>query len=363
MKTKRNNFSLHNNSIGYTKYSLVSNLFGYKSVGKEEKPKKPAKCFLDTHVFQSCPDNCKTNLIANPWLGKLASLCIAKEKMISFIDGENTFTVAITAFLQAQPSIVEEFANDSLANLDLVRYFFSICEPKDIKDTVENLSIEVLYKLLIIDYDNYLKIRDMLKSKKSPQANNYFALKSSKYWTVISEKKICEMISYLTKEKKEFTLASQFLLILSPDIISEFGKYVDLDEDQERELYRSLEDNIYTIPLISPKIYEHMTILFKDDMEIFFILQTMEELVKRRASVDEITNSFINYHNRTGQKLSIQWIYSELYGLEYELVVEVLNKLMEKDYLTISEKTTLQGLLKSGNLDFMKSVRQEILNA
>ncbi len=330
---------------------------------EKQKNTKSSKCFLDTYVFQACPNNCKSNLIANPWLGKLATLCIAKEKMASFINGENTFTVAVTAFLQAQPSIVEEFANESLATLDLVRYFFSICEPKEIKDTVENLSIEVLYKLLIIDYDNYLKIRDMLKSKRTPQANNYFALKSSKFWTVVSEKKICEMISYLTKEKKEFTLASQFLLILSPDIISDFGKHVDLDEEQERALYRSLEDNIYTIPLISPKIYEHMTVLFKDDMEIFFILQTMEELVKRRAKVDEITNSFIFYHTKTGQKLSIQWIYSELYGLEYELVVEVLNKLMEKTYLTVSEKTTLQGLLKSGNMDFMKSVKQEILNS
>jgi hypothetical protein len=40
----------------------------------------------------------------------------------------------------------------------------------------------------------------------------------------------------------------------------------------KKNLYLALEDNIYNLPLISPKIYEHMMNLFKDDMEIFFDL-------------------------------------------------------------------------------------------
>jgi hypothetical protein len=136
-----------------------------------------------------------------------------------------------------------------------------------------------------------------------------------------------------------------------------------LDEEDERNLYLALDDNIYNIPLISPKIYEHMMELFKENFEVNFILETMAELVKRRGQVDEITQSFIKYHEKNGQKLSIQWIYSELYGLEYELVVEVLTQLTEKHYISNSEKMTLQALLKTGSLDALKDIKLEILNS
>ena len=102
--------------------------------------------------------------------------------------------------------------------------------------------------------------------------------------------------------------------------------------------------------------------VFKEDMEIYFILDTMGELVKRRAQIEDITDSFLRYYKKSGHKLTIQWIYSELYGLEYELVVEVLDQLKEKDFISSSEKMTLQGLLKSGNLDYWKDVKLEILN-
>lgn len=319
------------------------------------------KCFLDTYTFQTCPDNCKANLSNNDWIGKLDIICTADKKLSSFMAGENTFTVAVTAFLQAQPNIIENFARDSEANLDLMRYFFGICEPDDVKLIVESLPNEVICQILEIDYKNYLEIRKMLG--RSPEANNYFAMKSSRYWQFISGEKICELIVYLVREKQRFQLASQFLLILSPELISEITKYTDLSEDDERNLYLSLEDNIYNLPLISPKIYDHMMSLFKDNMEVYFVLETMGELVKRRLMIEEITNSFVKYHNKSGMKFTIQWIYSELFGLEYELVVEVLGQLKEKDYITSSEKSTLQALLKTGNMDFMKDLKQEILNS
>lgn len=318
-------------------------------------------CFLDTNVYQVCPGNCRSVLSINStWMGNFKKFCIAGNKLNSFIKGENTFTVAVSAFLQAQAKVIDEFANEGPDKLDLIRYFFGICEPEDVKDLIEKLGNETLYKILEIDYDNYLKVRKMLAKK--PDVNNYFALKTSRYWKLVSNQRICNMIVYLVREKQQHKLASQFLLILPPEVMSEFDKYTDLSEDDERNLYLALEDNIYNLPLISPKIYAHMMNLFKDDMEIFFILDTMGELVKRRGQIDDITGSFIKHFKKSGQRLTIQWIYSELYGLEYELVVEVLDQLREKDYISSSEKTTLQSLLKSGGLDYLKEMKMEILN-
>ncbi|MCP5498984.1 MAG: hypothetical protein H7A25_03725 [Leptospiraceae bacterium] len=322
---------------------------------------KIKKCFLDTDIYRRCADNCKVNLTSNPWMrSKLDEICIANKKLSTFVDGENAFTVAISAFLQAQPIIIETFINSSDSNLDLARYFFGICEPEDISEIVESLSDESIYKILDSDYRNYLEVRKMFG--RSPEAINYFAMKSSRYWALVSPGRICRLIVFLIRTKQRFNLASQFLLILPPEVISEITHYTNLSEDDERNLYLSLEDNIYNLPLISPKIYDHMLRLFQDNMEIYFILETMQELVKRRLKIDEITRSFVRYHKRVGMKFTIQWIYSELFGLEYELVVEVLGQLKEKEYITVSEKSTLQALLKTGNMDFMKDLKQEILS-
>jgi len=319
------------------------------------------KCFLDTTIYQVCQGNCRSVLSINSaWMGNFKKFCIAGNKLNSFIKGENTFTVAASAFQQAQAAVIDEFANESSDKLDLIRYFFGICEPEEVQELVEKLSNDTLFRILQIDYENYLKVRKMLAKK--PDVNNYFALKSSRYWKLVSNQRICNMIVFLVREKQEYKLASQFLLILPPEVMSEFDKYTDLSEDDERNLYLALEDNIYNLPLISPKIYDHMLNLFRENMEIFFILETMGELVKRRGQIDDITSSFIKHLKKSGQRLTIQWIYSELYGLEYELVVEVLDQLREKDYISSSEKTTLQSLLKSGSLDYLKEMKMEILN-
>lgn len=317
------------------------------------------KCFLDTYTFQVCPDNCKSNLSSNPWM--VGITCIAVKKMSSFLEGENTFTVAISAFLQSQPKFVEEFASESEGNLDLVRYFLSICEKGQIKVIIENLSNQVICQILKLDYENYLKVKKMLG--RTQQITNYFSLKGSKYWTDVSDKKKCTVMEYLIKEKQDYKLASEFLAILAPESISKLKILASLTEEEERNLYISLEDNIYSLPLISPKIYDHMLTLFQDNLEIYFILETMAELVKRKSMIEDTTQSFIKYRNKNGQNFSIQWIFSELYGLEYELVVEILGQLKEKDFISNSERSTLQSLLKTGSLDFLKDMKQEILKS
>lgn len=319
------------------------------------------KCFLDTNLEQLCVENCRNILSSNSWMGNFKDYCTADKKMESFMKGENTFTIAVTAFLQAQPKVLDDFAMKSENNLELIRYFFSVCEPEQVKEHADKLSNEILYQILFADYENYLKVRKMYGKK--PEATNYFAVKSSHYWKLVSNQKVCDIIVYLLREKKSYNLASQFLLILPTEVMSEFTTLTDLSEDDERNLYLALEDNIYNLPLISPKIYPHMLELFKDNLEIFFILETMGELVKRRTIIEEITGSFIKYYKKSGHKLTIQWIYSELFGLEYELVVEVLDLLKEKEYISASEKVTLQNLLKSGSLDSLKEVKLEILNS
>lgn len=322
---------------------------------------KPHKCFLDTTVSELCTENCRSVLSSNTWMGNFQEYCIADKKMELFIRGENTFTTAVTAFLQAQASVIDNFASKSETHIELIRYFFGVCEPEQVKEHANKISNEVLFQILHSDYENYLKVRKMYGKK--PEATNYFAVKSSSFWKLVSNQKICDMIVYLLREKKSYSLASQFLLILPTEVMSEFTTLTDLNEDDERNLYLALEDNIYNLPLISPKIYPHMLELFKENMEIFFILETMGELVKRRSTIEDITGSFIRYYKKSGHKLTIQWIYSELYGLEYELVVEVLDLLKEKEFISGSEKTTLQNLLKSGSLDSLKEVKLEILNS
>ncbi len=293
-------------------------------------------------------------------MGNFKEYCTADQKLNAFVNGEATFTIAVTAFQQAQTQVIDYFARESDANLDLIRYFFGVCEAIQVKEHADKLSNEVLYKILYLDYENYIKVRKMYGRK--PEATNYFAVKSSLFWKLVSHQKICDMIVYLIREKQSYSLASQFLLILPSHVMSEFNKYTDLNEEDERNLYLALEDNIYNLPLISPKIYNHMLHLFADNMEIFFILDTMNELVKRRSSIEDITSSFVKYYSKSGHKLTIQWIYSELFGLEYELIVEVLDNLKEIEYITASEKTTLQSLMKSGSLDSLKDIKLEILN-
>lgn len=280
--------------------------------------------------------------------------------MREFIYGSNTFTVAVSAFMQSQSEVIDEFALEDSATLDLVRYFLNICEPEEVKEIVENLSNECLYKILASDYENYMNIRKMVGKNKVAQ--NYFGMRSSRYWKMVPHERICQIIVYLIREKFLYQLAAQFLMILSPEVISQFDKYTDLSEEDERNLFLALEDNIYQIPLISPKIYEHMMNLFRDNFEIYFVLETMGELVKRRAEIENVTQSFLKYQTKTGQKLSIQWIYSELFGMEYELVVEVLAQLAENGYISLSEKYTLQALLKTGSLEALSDVKLEILN-
>ncbi len=321
---------------------------------------KLSKCFLDTTETGVCVENCRNILSTNTWMGNYQEYCNAGDKMDSFMNGRNTFTTAVSAFLQAQPSVIDNFASKSENHLELIRYFFGICEPNQVKEHANKISNEILFQILYADYENYLKVRKMYGKK--PEATNYFAVKSSSFWKLVSNQKICDMIVFLLREKKSYSLAAQFLLILPTEVMSEFTTLTDLSEDDERNLYLALEDNIYNLPLISPKIYPHMLVLFKDNIEIFFILETMVELVKRRSLIEDITRSFIKYYKKSGHKLTIQWIYSELYGLEYELVVEVLDLLKEKEFISASEKVTLQNLLKTGSLDSLKEVKLEILN-
>ncbi len=322
-------------------------------------PQSEKKCLIDTAVNEACPDNCKSVIALNPWGGRLKIECIAKDKLKAFMNSQNSFAVAISAFQQALPAFIEEFANEGEASLDLVRYFLSISDPKDVKEIAEALSNETLYSIIKVDFQNFEKMSE--ERRKARIRNNYFESKSSLYWYSISPEKICNFINYLVKEKEEYKLASQFLLVLPSTIISKLNDFAKLSGEDERNLYLALGDNIYELPLISPTIYSHMLELFQENLEIFFILQTMEELVKRKALVINTTETIISSYRKHGYELSIQAIYSELFGMEIELIVEILGQLREKNVISLSEKTSLQKLFEGGGIDFIKGMKNEIL--
>ncbi|MCE9499926.1 MAG: hypothetical protein K8R21_05430 [Leptospira sp.] len=323
----------------------------------EEKSEK--KCPVDTTIREQCLKNCKSVFAGNQWGTRLREECFAKEKLREFIYGHSTFSIALSAFLQAQPDFIAEFCGEGDVELDLIRYFLSICIPEDVREIVENLSNEILFNIIRVDYANYLKIRSDMGRNKFEKS--YFLMKSNRYWSQIPQKKMCSLISYLIRDKKDPKLASQFLVILPSSLISNLNINAGLSEDEERELYLALGDNIYELPLISPASYEHMTELFRDNIEIHFILETMAELVHRKALVLKTTETLVTYYNKTGDKLTIQSIYSELYGLELELIMEILNQLREGNVITPAEKLSLQKIFEEGGIDFIRGIKSDLM--
>ncbi|MBE7412373.1 MAG: hypothetical protein L6Q54_12520 [Leptospiraceae bacterium] len=324
-----------------------------------KKPQARDKCFIDTTVYEVCPSNCKSVIAQNPWGGRLKSECIAIEKLRAFMNSENSFSVAISAFQQASPHFIEEFARKSKGSLDLIRYFLNISDQKDINEITSAFSNRTLLSIIELDLQNFSKMSN--EKNRAKLENNYFKSKNSLFWNFVSSKKICNFIHFLMKEKEESSLAAQFLLVLPPEIISQLENYANLSDEDEKTLYHALGDGIYELPLKSPKIYQHLLELFKDDLEIFFILQTMEELVKRKAMIINTTEIIISGYKKHGYALSFQAIYSELYGMEIELIVEILGQLRERNILTLSEKNSLQRLFESGGIDFIKGIKTEIL--
>lgn len=319
------------------------------------------KCLIDTTIHEACPINCKSILRDCTISQSLQKACIAKDKLNAFLEGKTTFNVGINAFYQATPEILDEFIAERKENLELVSYYLSISEPEKVTDTIESLSDSVIFELFSENYQNYTKLKEDYKEKT--RKKGFFQIKGNRFWQGVSFRKICQLIKYAIREKQEYSLAAQFLVLLPSGAVSKLQEFSGITDEEEKTLYLALGDSIYELPIQSPGIYPHMMKLLSDELEISLVLGTMEELVKRQEKILTITNKLIEYYEEHSFGLTIQNIYSELNGLEPELVSEILNQLKDRKVLSDSQKDMLNMVFHKGSIDFLKSLKEDILKS
>ncbi|TGK81669.1 hypothetical protein EHQ24_10205 [Leptospira noumeaensis] len=303
------------------------------------------KCFLGTSLYEACPPSCRLTFAKQD----VDEDCIAKEKLEAFLQDRVTFKIGISAFSQIPAKTLEKFIWNSKDNLELISYFLYIGEPTLVREIIESFSNHTLSYLFKCDFENYMNIRDSIKREKS--IKHMFDIRSFKYWTFVSYLRICDLIQYFVRYLKEPEYACQFIVILPSEIVSNLNKYTGLDFEEEKSLYTALGDSIYELPLQSPKIYDHMMQLFAEDPEVSIILSTMEGLIHRQQLILETSEKLINYIGENRIDKNFQFIFSELNGMEIGTAAEILNQLLEKKMVTISQKLMIIDFLDTGKLE------------
>lgn len=318
-------------------------------------------CIIKTGIKDICPKNCKSVLSSVRNLNQQnRTVCIADEKMNAFLEGKNTFNVAISAFYQADSQILERFIQERKENKELVSYYLSISPPELVSDIVESLSNDVIFDIFKESYENFTHYKEEYKTGK--KRKSFFEIKGNQYWQRVSFHKICQFIVFIIKEKKEYSLAAQFLILLPEAILKDLEEYTGLTQNEIKNLYLGLSENIYELPINNPQIYPYLLKIMEDEPDIYFVLLTMEGLVKRQENILNITEKLISYYQQNGFGLTIQHIYSELNGLDVELTSEILNQLRQRDIITDSQKEMLDLVFKRGSIDFLKNIKDDILN-
>ncbi len=315
------------------------------------------KCFLETTVFGHCPQGCKNKF--NYSGSAIEENCIADLKMEAFLRDQVTFRVGISAFYESNPRILEKFLWDSKDSQELISYFLYISEPQQVKNIIESFSNHTLSYLFKTDFFNFQNVKDSTKRDKS--IKHMFDVRSYRYWKCIDVKRICSLIQYFVHELKEPEYACQFIVILPSEVAANLRSYTILTTDEEKSLYTALGDSIYELPIQSPKIYDHMLQLFADEMEIFLILSTMEELIRRQEMILDKSAKLIEYTKSHQIVMNIQFIFSELNGLDLGIASEILNQLLDSKMISISQRALVLDFIQTGNLDILKPLRNDLL--
>ncbi|MDF3818450.1 hypothetical protein P3G55_00985 [Leptospira sp. 96542] len=314
-------------------------------------------CFLGTTIYQSCPTNCRQTVVRQH--SENETNCIAKEKLEAFLQDRVTFKVGISAFYQADPKILEKFIWESSDHLELITYYLYISDPTTVREIIESFSDHTLSYLFKSDFMTFLNVKDSTKRDRS--IKHMFQVKSYRYWTFISYQRICDLIVYFVRELKLPEYACQFIVILPSNIVSNLKKYTSLTFEEEKSLYTALGDSIFELPIQSPKIYGHMIQLFAEEPEVYFVLETMEELIRRQEKILDTSEKLIEYTANHRIDLSIQFIFSELNGMDLGIAAEILNQLLEKNRITISQKSLVLDFLETGNLDILRPLRSDLI--
>ncbi|PJZ59749.1 hypothetical protein [Leptospira adleri] len=305
-----------------------------------EKNKKTL-CKIGISLGEPCPANCRQNLIPNDWSREIRESCIAEEKMNAFAEGKVGINVGASAFLQAHPLVLEGFISRGDVYFEVLRYFLALIEPEKIKEVIDAFSDKLLYKIVIHEYNIFMQSED--ERRRERKNITFLDLKSNDFWKSLSSKRICNFVAFCVREAKDPEFASQFLTVLPPDTVSDLKTLAGLSIEEEKELYLSLKDGIYELPIRSPGIYQHILKLFEDDPEIFMILSTMEELVSRKQQIIESSHTILEKY-KSG-KLNHQSLFADLSVLEPEITMEILGIFEEKGILGRSEKNLIKELL------------------
>ncbi|AKP27397.1 conserved hypothetical protein [Leptospira interrogans serovar Manilae] len=299
------------------------------------------RCKIGVSLGEPCPANCRQNLLHNEWSSEIRESCIAGEKMNAFAEGKAGINVGASAFLQALPFVLEDFISKGRVYLEILIYLLSIIEPEKVKEVIDSFSNKLLYKIIIYEYNIYQQTEDERKSLKKNAS--FLDLRENAYWGSLSPERICSFIAYCLKEAKDPEFASQFLTVLPSEAVSDLRNLAGLNVEEEKELYLSLKDGIYELPIQIPGIYRHILSLFEDDPEIFLILSTMEELVLRKQQIIESSHAILEKY-KSG-KLNHQSLFGDLSVLELEISMEILGIFEEKEILGRSEKNLIKELL------------------
>lgn len=303
------------------------------------------KCFLGTSLYEACPPSCRLSFAKQD----VDEDCIAKNKLEAFLQDKVTFKIGFSAFSQIPAKTLEKFIWTSKDNLELISYFLYIGEPTLVREIIESFSNHTLSYLFKCDFENYMNIKDSIKREKS--IKHMFDIRSFKYWTFVSYLRICDLIQYFVRYLKEPEYACQFIVILPSEIVSNLNKYTGLDFEEEKSLYTALGDSIYELPVQSPKIYDHMMQLFAEDFEVSMILSTMEGLIHRQQLILETSEKLHAYIAEHRIDKNFQFIFSELNGMEIGTAAEILNQLLEKKMITVSQKLMIIDFLETGKLE------------
>ncbi|PJZ69929.1 hypothetical protein CH373_13220 [Leptospira perolatii] len=291
-----------------------------------------------------CPANCRSEIRNGKGASDPNFRCLAYEKLARFLEGKNSFTVGITAFQQAPAEVLENFSAQSDIGFELVRYFLSISSHEEVKSTILEMSDPLLYRIVSQEFTRFIELR---KTKKGSEVGFHFLdIRSNDYWIGLPPERIVKFIEYSVKGERNTKLASQFLKLLSDEMLLDLQSYAELSEDDERELYLGLQDAIYEFPLVMPGIYQHLLSLFQENPEIHIVLSTMEALVERKAVLMQAGKVAIRLLTNASGKNTHQMVLDYLQTLDADAALEILAMLEERRKLSRSEKEMLASYIK-----------------
>ncbi len=308
-------------------------------------------CKAGVSEFSSCPSNCREFLRETTWAEASLNGCLAHDKLEKFLEGTNSFTVGATAFQQAPADILENFSSQSEIGFDLIRYFLSISSPEQIKSTILEMDDSLLYRIVKEDYKVFQKLRK--ERKIIGTEANFLDSKAAQFWNSLPSDRISKFMLFCIRDKNDCIFASRFLSLMSPKSLLLLRESLGLTIEEERELYKGLEESLYEFPILFTEIYSHLLELFADDPEIFMILSTMAGLVERKESLLKARENVLSLISETEKKNTHQVVLDYLNTLDQDAALEILSMLEEKDHIGSSEKSLLSAYIKGQEGDFL----------